>query len=133
MKATATGTAGTTIDGGSIIGSVTGEVKNSEQERVYPVTLKLSASPTGYAGVPASVTTQKTKADGKADVTAKTWNAQASGDSFNKTGGQTGELYVYLPKYSGGPYTAVTCHRHTGRRHSPDPEPKNKTQVPTAA
>lgn len=109
VKATAIGTAGTTIDGGSIIGSVIGEVKNSEQERVYPVTLKLSENPTDYAGLPASVTTQKTKADGKADGTAKTWNAQASGDSFNQTGGQTGELYVYLPQYSGGPYTAVTA------------------------
>ncbi|WP_195538729.1 hypothetical protein [Eubacterium maltosivorans] len=109
VKATAIGTAGTTIDGGSIIGSVTGEVKNSEQERVYPVTLKLSATPTGYAGVPASVTTQKTKADGKADGTARIWNAQASGGSFNKTGGQTGELYVYLPQYSGGSYTAITA------------------------
>ncbi len=109
VKATAIGTAGTTtIDGGSIIGSVTGEVKNSEQERVYPVTLKLSASPTGYAGVPASVTTQKTKADGKADGTAKTWNAQASDNSFNKSG-KNGELYVYLPRYADGSYTAVTA------------------------
>ncbi|ALU13701.1 cell surface protein [Eubacterium limosum] len=108
VKATAIGTAGTTIDGGSIIGSVTGEVKNSDQERVYPVTLKLSATPAGYAGVPASVTTQITKADGKADGTAKTWNAQASDNSFNQNNG-SGELYVYLPKYSGGPYTAVTA------------------------
>lgn len=109
VKATAIGTAGTTtIDGGSIIGSVA-SAKNSSGQTVYPVTLKLSATPAGYAGVPASVTTQITKADGKADGTAKIWNAQASGGSFNKTGGQTRELYVYLPKYSGGPYTAVTA------------------------
>lgn len=109
VEANTIGTTGTTtIDGGSIIGSVTG-AKNSSGETVYPVTLKLSENPTDYAGVPASVTTQKTKADGKADGTARIWNAQASGGSFNKTGGQTGELYVYLPKYSGGPYTAVTA------------------------
>lgn len=108
VKATAIGTAGTTtIDGGSIIGSVA-SAKNSSGQTVYPVTLKLSATPAGYAGVPASVTTQKTKADGKADGTAKTWNAQVSDNSFNQNNG-SGELYVYLPKYSGGPYTAVTA------------------------
>ena len=107
VKAKTIGTAGTTIDGGSIIGSVA-SAKNSSGQTVYPVTLKLSAAQAGYAGVPASVTTQKTKADGKADGTAKTWNAQASGGSFNQNNG-SGELYVYLPKYSGGSYTAVTA------------------------
>lgn len=99
VKAETIGTSGATIiDGGSIIGAVSG-AENSEGEEVYPVTLKLSNAPEGYANTTAAVTTQKIKADGTTDGSAKTWTASASA---------SGELYVYLPN-GGDSYTRFTA------------------------
>lgn len=99
VKAETIGTSGATIiDGGSIIGAVSG-AKNSEGEEVYPVTLKLSNAPEGYANTAAAVTTQKIKADGTTDGSAKTWTASASAN---------GALYVYLPN-GGDNYTRFTA------------------------
>lgn len=100
VKADTIGTSGATIiDGGSIIGAVSGNAKNSDGETVYPVTLKVGSAPADYADAAVTVTTQKTKADGTTDGSAKTWTANAS---------DSGELYVYLPD-GGDNYTRFTA------------------------
>ena len=110
VKADTIGTSGAiiTIDGGSIIGTVSGDAKDSAGEPVYPVTLRVSAAPKAYKDQ--ALTVMQCKQSG-ADT--RHWEATASGDRFKKDGGSNGELYVYLP-YDTADYTTVTAVTDTG-------------------
>lgn len=110
VKADTIGTSGAiiTIDGGSIIGTVSGDAKDSAGEPVYPVTLRVSAAPEAYKDQ--ALTVMQCKQSG-ADT--RHWEATASGDRFKKDGGSNGELYVYLP-YDTADYTTVTAVTDTG-------------------